>query len=54
MTEKFVGIALSHTISEINALLHFMQKFKMPKITGKSNFDKKCHMIVYLEDQKFH
>ena len=32
--KTFVDIALSHNISEINALLHFMPKFKMATKNG--------------------
>ena len=32
--KNFVKITLSHTISKINALLHFMQKFKMEAKNG--------------------
>ena len=40
--QNFVEIALSHTISEKNALLRFMQKFKMAaKSGGKARFVKK-------------
>ena len=39
--KKFVEIGLSPTIFEINALLHFMQKFKMAtKSGGKAIFAK--------------
>ena len=34
MVQNFVEIALSRTISEINALLHFTQKFKMAAKSG--------------------
>ena len=38
--KNFVEIALSRTISEINALLRFMQKFKMAAESGgKAIFD---------------
>ena len=37
--QNFVEIALSHTVSEINAFLHFTQKFKMAaKNKGENNF----------------
>ena len=39
--QNFVEIALSHTVSEINALLRFTQKFKIPaKSGGKAIFAK--------------
>ena len=39
--QKFLQISLSHTVSEINALLHFAQKFKMAtKNGGKMIFEK--------------
>ena len=38
--KKFTEIALSRTVVEINAVLHFTQKFNMAaKNGGKSNFD---------------
>ena len=41
--QNFVKIALSHTVSEINVLLHFMQNFKMAaKSGGKAIFAKSC------------
>ena len=40
---NFVEIALSRTISEINALLRFTQKFKMAAESGgKMIFDNSC------------
>ena len=40
--QNFVEIAVSHTVSKINALLRFMQKFKMAaKSGGKTIFVKK-------------
>ena len=40
--QNFVEIALSHTVSEMNALLRFTQKFKMAaKSGGKASFVKK-------------
>ena len=39
---------LSRTISEINALMHFMQKFKMAtKRGGKAIFDKNRRFCIY-------
>ena len=39
--QNFIEITLSRTVSEINALLHFMQKFKMaPKVAGKRFYEK--------------
>ena len=46
--KKFVKIAQSHTVSEINSILHFTQKFKM----ATKNGGKKCHDCVYPTDQK--
>ena len=44
MAKNFIGIALSRTVSKINALLHFSQKFKMAaKNGGQTIFGKKCH-----------
>ena len=41
MVKKFTEIALSHTVSKINAFLHFTQKFKMAaKNGGKTIFEK--------------
>ena len=41
--KKFVEIALSRTVPEINAFLHFTQKFKMvAQIGGKTIFEKNC------------
>ena len=43
---SFVEIALSHTISEVSALLHFTLKFKMvAKIGGKMFFHKNAIML---------
>ena len=47
--KNFVKIARSHTISEINAILLFTQKFKM----ATKNGGKKCHDCIYPTDQKF-
>ena len=42
--KNYVEIALSRSISEINAFLHLTQKFKMAaKSGGKTNFVKSCH-----------
>ena len=43
--QNFVEIALSHTVSEMNALLRFTQKYKMAaksggKVSFAKNFDK--------------
>ena len=39
--KNFVEITLSRSVSEINTVLHFMQKFKMAaKSGGKTIFDK--------------
>ena len=41
--KNFVEIALSRSVSEINAFLHFMQKFKMAaKSGGRTIFAKSC------------
>ena len=37
--KNFVEIALSRTVSEINALLHFTQKFKMAVKNGRKTID---------------
>ena len=39
--QKFIEIALSHTISKINAFVHFTQKFKMAAKNGRKDFWKK-------------
>ena len=40
--KNFVEMAVSHTVSEINAFLHFTQKFNMAvKNGGKTIFGKK-------------
>ena len=39
--QNFVEITLSHIVSEINALLHFTQKFKMAAKSGGKAFCKK-------------
>ena len=45
----FTENALSHTVSKINPLLHFMQNFKMDaKNGGKKIFGKNCQMILQI------
>ena len=45
--QNFVEIALSRTVSEINALLHFTQKFKMAAKSGrKVIFVKSCQYTL--------
>ena len=54
--QNFVEIALSHTISEMNVLLRFTQKFKMAaKSGGKAIFVKKLPVdsAYILWDKKF-
>ena len=54
--QNFVEPALSHTVSEMNALLRFMQKFKMAaKSGGKASFAKKSPVdsAYILWDKKF-
>ena len=54
--QNFVEIALSHTISEMNALLRFTDKFKMAaKSGGKAIFAKKMSVdsADILWDKKF-
>ena len=47
--KHFVEIALSRTVSEINAFLHFIQKFKMAaKNCGKTIFGKSCQKTLKL------
>ena len=41
--KNFVEIALSHSVSEINAFLHFMQKFKMAAKSGRETIFVKSH-----------
>ena len=49
----FVKIALSHTISEINVVLCFTQKYKRAtKKDGKLIFGKKCQMILQITGVK--
>ena len=46
--QNFVEIALSHTVSEINALLRFTQKFRMAaKSAGKAIFEKSHQQTAY-------
>ena len=46
--EEF-GQSLSRTVSQINAFLHFIQKFKMvAKISGKKIFGKSRLMTLYI------
>ena len=56
--ENLFEIALSRTVSEINALLRFTQKFKMAaKSGGKAIFDKghqySSRLCIYPVGQKF-
>ena len=45
--KNFIKIALSHTISKINALFHFTQKFQMAaKSDGKVIFVKSCQYTL--------
>ena len=47
--KHFVEITLSHTISEINAFLHFAQKFKMAaKNGGKTIFGKRLQWTLLI------
>ena len=47
--KNFVEIALSRTVSEINAFLRFTQKFKMAtKNDGKTIFGKKCQITLVI------
>ena len=41
--QNFVKIALSRTVSKINALLHFTQKFKMAAKSGRKAIFAKRH-----------
>ena len=41
--KNFVDIALSRTVSEINAVLHFIQKFKMAAKNGEKTIFMKSH-----------
>ena len=52
--QNFVKIALSHTVSEMNALLRFTQKFKMATKSGrKAIFAKKSPVdCIYPVGQK--
>ena len=46
--KNFAEIALPCTVSEINALLHFMQNFKMAtKTGGEPIFGKNCQITLY-------
>ena len=53
--KNFVEIALSRSVSEINAFLHFIQKFKMAaKSGGKMIFEESCQKTAYtLRIKKF-
>ena len=44
--QNLVEIALSHTISEMNALLHFTQKFKMAAKSGGKVIFVKSHQYT--------
>ena len=53
--KNFVEIALAHSISEINAFLRLMQKFKMAAKSGGKQFLRKVtnRLHRYPADQKF-
>ena len=53
--KNFAQIALSHTISEINAFLHFMKKFKMATKNGRKTIFGKIRQMtlqILLSGQK--
>ena len=53
--QDFVKISLSHTVSKINALLRFTNKFKMPlKVAGKRFLQKVAsRLCIYSAGPKF-
>ena len=47
--KKFAEMSVSHTVSKINAFLHFMQKFNMAVKNGrKTIFGKKLQITLHI------